>query len=365
MSAHADPPQADPIVRWCVIVLTVAVVFFCLSVAQDILAPTILALITGVILSPITAVLERLGLPRGAVAILVVLFGISVLATGAFLLEPIIWKIIDEIPRIRFEIRGFVDEFRNLIRGLDEVNKQVEQALGSSEGAAAAATQTAETGAAAMPKLTDALFLAPVVAAQTMVFLGTLFFFLLTRQNIYAWIARRVHLANTGGALANTGGAEVLRRFRTAERMVSRYFLTVSIINAGLGTALAGVLALIGLPGALIWGVVAATLNFVLYLGPMMVTAGLLLTALVAFDGIWVVVPPLVFIGLNLIEGQFVTPTLVGRHVSVNPLLVFTSLVVWMWLWGPIGGIVAIPVLVIVLALLDIFETGPGARRGD
>lgn len=355
MIADTDRPRTDPVMRWCVIVVTVVVIFACLSIAKDILAPTLLALITGVILSPVTALLERLGLPRGLVALLVVLLGISVLAIGAFLLEPIIRAIIDEIPRIQFEIRGFVAEFRNLIRGLDEVNKQVDEVLGSSSGAAAATAQPGE--GTAMPRLTDALFMAPALAAQMLVFLGTLFFFLLTRQNIYAWIARRFHV---GG----TGGSEVLKRFRVAERMVSRYFLTVSIINVGLGTALAGVLMVIGLPGALVWGAVAAGLNFVLYLGPMMVTAGLFLTGLVAFDGVWVVVPPLIFLALNLIEGQFLTPTLVGRHVSVNPLLVFMSLVVWMWLWGPIGGIVAIPVLVIVMALLNIFETGTSPGGG-
>lgn len=352
---HDETVKPDLILRWCVIIITSVVVFACLDIAQDILAPTVLALITGVILSPLTSLLERLGLPRGLVAILVVFLGISFLAIGLFLAEPIVWRIIEEVPRIQSEIRGFVAEFRNLIRGLDAVNKQVEEALGTGAGAGTAEVK-AEEGSSAMPRLTDALFLAPVVAAQMLVFLGTLFFFLLTRQSIYAWIARRF-------AMAGAGGAEVLKRFRTAERLVARYFFTVSLINAGLGLALAGALTVIGLPGPLIWGAVAATLNFVLYLGPMMVTAGLLLAALVAFDGIMVIVPPLVFLALNLMEGQFVTPALVGRHIAVNPLLIFTSLVVWMWLWGPIGGIVAIPVLVIIMALLNIFETGPGASR--
>lgn len=356
MSIEIETLKADPVLRWCAIIVTTVVVFVCLDVAQDILAPTILALITGVILSPLTALFERLGLPRGLVAALVVFLGILVLGIGIFLAEPVVWRIVDEIPRIQNEVRGFVAEFRNLIRGLDEVNKQVEEALGTSGGAAAGTN--GEEGATAVPRLTDALFLAPVVAAQALVFLGTLFFFLLTRQSIYAWIARRFHLARAGA-----GGAEVLRRFRTAERLVARYFLTVSLINAALGFALSGALVAIGLPGPFIWGVVAAVLNFVLYLGPMMVTAGLFLAGVVAFDGIMAVVPPLVFLTLNLMEGQFVTPALVGRHISVNPLLIFTSLVVWMWLWGPIGGIVAIPVLVIVMALLNIFETGPGASH--
>lgn len=349
-----DLHRRDPVQRWCLIVITVVVAFACLDVAQDILAPTLLALITGVILSPVTTLLERLGLPRGLVAILVLVLGLAAIAVAVILLEPIVWRIVDEIPRIQSELRGFVAEFRNLVRGLDQVNKEVEEALGAGQ---AAAEDEGAAAASAMPRLTDALFLAPVVGAQVLIFLGTLFFFLLTRQDIYVWIAHRFADQGEGGSF------EAIKRFRTAERMVSRYFLTVTVINAGLGAALASGLVVVGLPGPFVWGAVAAVLNFVLYLGPIMVIAGLFLAGVVAFDGPMVLLPPLLFTTLNMIEAQFVTPALVGRHIAVNPLLIFMSLVVWVWLWGPIGGIVAIPVLVIVMALLNIFETVPDPGR--
>ena len=115
-------------------------------------------------------------------------------------------------------------------------------------------------------------------------------------------------------------------------------------------------MALIGLPGAFVWGVVAALANFILYMGPMMVTAGLLIAGLVTFNGLMVLLPPAIFLGLNMLEAQFVTPTFLGKRIAVNPLLIFISLVVWLWLWGPIGGIIAIPVLVIAMVMLDIFE---------
>src|SRR6056297_2621376 len=98
--------QFDPILRWCLIVLTMIATFVALSIAQNILAPMLLGLVVGVILSPLTAFLERIGLSRGLSAIAVVLLGILCLGLAIFLAEPIVWKIIDEIPRIQAEIRG-------------------------------------------------------------------------------------------------------------------------------------------------------------------------------------------------------------------------------------------------------------------
>ncbi|WP_245964137.1 AI-2E family transporter [Roseovarius spongiae] len=335
--------------RTAVVLIALIAGFAALKIGENIFAPMTLAVVVGVILSPLAQAMERMGLPRGLVSAGVLVVFVLLFAVIAFLIEPLIWRLTDAMPRIRFELRYFVEELRGLIRGLDEVNKEVEQALGTSNGAAKAAGGEEGDVAKSVPNLTDALFFAPVILAQALIFLGTLFFFLLTRAGIYDWIS---HWSGRTREQAD----RIRDRFRTAEILVSRYFFTITLINLALGAALAGALALIGLPAPIVWGAVAAGLNYILYLGPMTVTAGLLVAGVVAFNGLFAVVPPLIFLCLNMIEGQFVTPTLVGRNISVNPLLVFVSLVVWLWLWGPIGGIVAIPVLVTVLALLDIFD---------
>ena len=354
------PPRStsDPVLRTAVVVIAVFTSFVALKIGEDFFAPMALAVVVGIILSPLAQVLERIGLPRGLVAFVVLLLCILLFAILAFLMEPLIWRLADAMPQIRYELQYFAEELRDLIRGLDEVNKEVEEALGTGAAAAGVVTGTASEGEVtqSVPKLTDALFLAPVIAAQTLIFLGTMFFFLLTRQGIYDWMSR--WLGGTGQAAERIRG-----RFRVAETLVSRYFFTVTIINLTLGAALAGALALIGLPAPLVWGAVAAGLNYILYLGPMSVTLGLLVAGVVAFDGLFAFMPPLIFLCLNMTEGQFVTPALVGRNMSVNPLLVFVSLVVWLWLWGPIGGIVAIPILVIIRALLDIFDTDQPAAN--
>ncbi len=340
------PATPDPVIRTSLALIAIILGLAALKFGSQIFAPLILALVTGVIVSPVMEWLEKARVPRSLAALLILMSGGVALAALAFFAEPLIWRIADELPRIKWEIRGWIEEFRNLIRGLDEVNKQVEEALGADS------TADSDAAAAMVPSLTGALFLAPQLLGQILIFLGALFFFLLTRQGIYAWFSVRI------------GGPEerdlIEQRFNNAEHLVSRYFLTITAINMLLGTALAGLLTIIGLPGALIWGVIATLLNYVLYLGPAVLVGGLTIAGILAFDGLLGFAPPLAFLFLNMIESQFVTPTLIGRNISLNPLLIFVSLVFWLWLWGPIGGIVAIPVLLIAMALLDILRPGEG-----
>jgi len=342
-----SPKAPDPVLRLAVIVIAVILVFAALRAGADIFAPLVLATITGVMLAPITDGLQRLGLSGGLASAVVLVIGIVAIGFLVLLIEPVVWRVAEEVPRIRYELRTVIEELRGLIRGLDEMNREVEQALGGNgEGGDNGESEKM------VPSLTSAIYLAPVFMAQFLIFMGTLFFFLFTRKGIYVWTSRKI------GSSADT--FEVMARLTRAERVVSRYFLTISMINIGLGVALGSALAVIGLPSAPIWGVAAALLNFILYIGPMTLTAGLALAGLVAFDGIMVIVPAAIFLMFNLIEAQFVTPALLGKHLAVNPLLIFVSLVVWLWLWGPIGAIVAIPTLAIALVLLDAFDEKPG-----
>ena len=141
-----------------------------------------------------------------------------------------------------------------------------------------------------------------------------------------------------------------------AERRVSLYFLTILVINAIFGIVVAGAMAVVGMPWPLTWGIVAFLLNFILYLGPVVVAGCLVVAGSLNFAGLEAFLPAAVYVGLNAVEGQFVTPSLVGRSLHVNPLLVFLSLVLWLWLWGPLGGFVAIPLLVWLIAVTTGFK---------
>ena len=135
----------------------------------------------------------------------------------------------------------------------------------------------------------------------------------------------------------------------TIERELSRYILTVSTINALLGLSTAGVLWLIGVEDALLWGVLGGLLNFAPYVGMfiglrLLSLAGLAQYGFVAFA----MVPALVYFVINGIEAQFVTPTVLGKHMRLNPLVLMIWLIIWAWLWGVVGVLLAVPLLVCI-----------------
>lgn len=338
--------------RWGQVVLAAVALFAALQVASDLFAPLALALVLGVVLSPISTGLERLGAGKFISSLAVLVF--SLCALGAFLLfiGPYLTRLWVEAPVIWRELRLSFLELQQVIQGLSDASEEVAKAIDGGNGESA----KDDGGASAVPSFTDAVLAAPAFMAQLLIFIGTLFFFVLAREDVYRWLA-----------YALEGPDSIMaQRLQQADRMVSRYFLTISLINLGFGICVGTGLWLIGLPSPVLWGVLAALMNFILYLGPALVALALLIAGIVVFDGFELALPPLVFVGLNILEGQFITPLLVGRHISVNPLLVFLSLVFWLWLWGPIGGIVAIPLLIWCLSLtgrMGDMATAPASAR--
>jgi predicted PurR-regulated permease PerM len=119
------------------------------------------------------------------------------------------------------------------------------------------------------------------------------------------------------------------------QRNISNYLFSVSLINVGLGAVVSGGLYLMGVPNAVMWGMLVAVLNFVPYFGPV---AGIILLAtvgLLTFDTVWKgLLPPGWYLLLHLVEANFITPVLLGRRFTLNPVVIFVSLIFWTWLWG-------------------------------
>ena len=138
--------------------------------------------------------------------------------------------------------------------------------------------------------------------------------------------------------------------FRDVERYVSQYLLQITGINLALGATLSACLWLAGVPSALMWGLLACTLNYVIYIGPAVMVAILLGVGLAtAQTSIGIFLPPAIYLGLNILESQVVTPHVLGRSMAINPFIIFLSLVFWIWIWGPVGGFIAVPFLLIVM----------------
>ena len=138
------------------------------------------------------------------------------------------------------------------------------------------------------------------------------------------------------------------------QQNISNYLFSVSLINIGLGAIVSGGLYWLGVPNAVMWGVLVAVLNFIPYFGPV---AGILLlgtVGLLTFDTLWKgLLPPAWYLLLHLLEANFITPVLLGRRFTLNPVVIFVSLIFWTWLWGVPGALLSVPILVTVKVVCD------------
>ncbi|MCB1589408.1 MAG: AI-2E family transporter [Xanthomonadales bacterium] len=141
---------------------------------------------------------------------------------------------------------------------------------------------------------------------------------------------------------------------RAIQAQIPRYMLTITCINVGLGLAVAGTFAVLGIRNPLLWGALATLVNFIPYLGPFVLSLLLFLLGLDQYETLpQAMLPALTYAGLNLIEGQVVTPTWLGRGFAINPLVIVIWLMIWGWLWGVPGFLLGVPMLVVVKVALE------------
>jgi len=140
----------------------------------------------------------------------------------------------------------------------------------------------------------------------------------------------------------------------------SIYFGTLTVVNICLGIATTAMTWLVGLPHPFLWGMLAAVMNFIPYLGAAIVIATLFVVGLIAFSALsHAVIAPLAYLGITLLEGQVITPTLIGHRLTINPFLVFLAVAIWTWMWGPVGAFLGVPILLCgMVALRRLSSTG-------
>jgi predicted PurR-regulated permease PerM len=138
------------------------------------------------------------------------------------------------------------------------------------------------------------------------------------------------------------------------ESDISAYLATITLMNAGVGIATGTVAALCGLGDPVLWGTVAFLLNYVPILGPMIGVVIFLMVGLLSIDTLWIAfLPAGLYLAIHMIEGETVTPLLLARRFTVNPVLVIVALVFWYWMWGVPGAILATPMLAITKIVCD------------
>ncbi|MGQ9365702.1 AI-2E family transporter [Azospirillum sp. ST 5-10] len=350
------PPARHPrsAMQVAVIGLFVLGVLYTLYFGRDVLLPIALALLLSFVLRPVVRGFYRLGVPEwlGAALVVIVVFGLGLLAVYTLTAPAAEW--VDRMPVVLRQLQFKLGDLRDSIERARQASQQLEEIANAS---GVATREVVLRG----PSLADQLlhrtqaFLANVVILQVLLY----FFLARGRQSMEALIGTmrsiddRVHYAMVAG---------------TVQQNIAAYLATITLINAALGTLTALAMWLLGLPNAGLWGTLAGVLNFIPFIGAAVMTAVLFLVSLLTFDSLGhILVPPLVFVALTALEGNFITPTIVGRRLSLNPIAVFVSILFWGWMWGIPGALLAVPILAVLKILCDAHEPlrAAGALLGE
>ena len=328
--------QADRlrlISAWSLAILAVIAVAAALYFAREPLIPVVTAFVVGVMLSPAAHALEERNVPRLLAAALMVIAAAIVIGIVAALIASPLADLAGRIPEISAKLEVF--------HGLMDRWRQFEISIGINPSNAPPAIP--------LPSLewvpTTLGFLTPPVT-------GFIYFLVVLLLFISWWPDLRRGLVMTFAS--RDSRLTVLRILNEMEASLAAYLLTVACINFCVGAAAGVIAAATGLPFPFGFGALAATLNFVPIVGPILMIVVLALVGIVTAPSLEAgLLPAALFMMVVFLEGQFITPTIIGRRLEINNLAVILSLLFWTWMWGPMGAFLSSPLLIVGLILKE------------
>lgn len=350
----AGPPTFD---RWArashvaLIGLFVLAVLWSAHIAQPVLVPILLAWVIATIIHPIVEFLQGYRVPRVLGAVLTTLAFMSIVCCLLLLLSTPIAYWLGRASELGLLIKQKLAMINQPLAFLGELR----QTLSSIAGGDVGALKVEQPG----PSVVSTIFavLTPAVS-QFILFVGALLFYLIYQQRIHRGAV--LLLRNRNARLT------ALRVLSGVDENMTTYFSTFTLVNVCLASVTVLLTWLAGLPNPLLWGVLAGVLNYVPYIGPAIVAATLAVVGLLTFPTLGqAAVAPLSFIAITAIEGNILTPALMGKRLEVNPFAVFLSIAFCTWLWGPIGAFLAVPLLMAASVSYDHIFTDQKADLPD
>ena len=322
------------------VALTVLAFLTALWAARTIVVPLAGALVLYLVLRPLVNWATHFSVPKmlSAAIILVCLLG-SVAAGLNTLREPAVaW--LERAPEIAFELRYKLIELREPVQKAKEASEKVE-AIADLESQDGQTQEVVVKEPGLLARMSSDIW----QILGGLVMMTVLLYFLLASGD--ALLSRLI------ASVPHVGTRQRAERILTqVQGDVAVYLGTVSVINAALGLCLGVAFYFSGLPNPALWAVMAACLNFVPYLGALVCVVLVALISVLSFDTLAAAaVPPLAYVVFSTLEGQFVTPMLVGRRLQLNPLVVVLAVLFWTWMWGIAGALLALPMMVSIRAL--------------
>lgn len=320
--------------------LLVLALLYTFYLARSLLLPIVLAVLLALLLSPAIEGLKKLRIPEPVGAVLVVGALLATLVSSlAFLLEPAtqwIERLPHDLEKLEFTLRGIKKPLANISETAEKIER-VASVDDAKPQQVAASQPSLATRAFAIVQT----FAISAVSGLVLLYLLLAFGDQLLRKLLYLIPTR-------------TEKKRALQIARTVRAEMTRYLATTTCINAGLGIAVGLATYLLGMPSPVLWGVMGALLNFVPYLGPLVNTGVLTIAALMSLEDIGraLAVPAIVY-ALDSLEGHFLTPIITGQTLDLNPVVILLGLLFSGWLWGVVGALIAIPMLVTLRILCD------------
>jgi predicted PurR-regulated permease PerM len=306
-----------------------------LYVGRPILLPIMAAAVLALTLAPLIKAAKRRGIPTWVTAIVILLFGFGALSLLAMALAQPVTQWIGRAPEIGVSLK---DKLAVLDRPLAALHELQTSLFGDNTGV----NVNMPASNVVLPVVA---FVTPA-AGELVLFFTTLLFFLIGE----------IELRNQFVALFGNRDTKLrfLKIMRDIERNLAAYLTVVTIVNIGIAIIVSLGAWLIGFPNPLIFGLLAGLFNYVPYIGPALMVVVLFGVGLVTFPSLaHALIAPLGLVALATLEGHLITPTLVGRQLTLNPLVLFLALAFWTWMWGPMGALLAAPLSIIGLVVVN------------
>ena len=309
---------------------------------RSLLLPVLCAIAVAMTLGPVIARLSKRGVPESLTALSVIVLIIAVFNAAVITLAKPVSELTGRMPELATAVKQKLHVLDRPIAALGEL--QTGLGLGSADPKVDPSRMIEGAVTGLFTVVTPA---AVQFVLQLILFFGTLFFAIVGRNAfrsyVISWFAMRDARLRT------------LKILNDIEENLSGYLIVVSAINLCLGIVATIMAWALGLPSPLLWGALAWALNYVPYIGPGIVYGLLFLVGLIVYPTLLgALLPPAIYMAVTLVEGQFLTPMIIGRSVlSVHPLAVFLGIAFWAWLWGPIGAFLAMPLLIVGRVALD------------
>lgn len=325
-------------------------ILYAVYFARSLLAPIVVAFLVYLTLRPVVGQLYRYRIPAPAASVLLLILFLILLGLSiATVIDParqLATSLPNQIATLRIKMRDVDSPFAAIRRASEEVEMMAEEDGVQEEAPIPVEVQQPEWSSS-MVLLNGT---GSVVGFAVMV-IALSFFLLATGDSL---INRLLHVLPSFGERRRV--VELIVDLQTG---VSHYLGQVTLINAGLGITVGVGLYLMGMPTPMLWGVMAMLLNYIPFIGALIGASVIFLAATTEFDALsWTLATTGVYLMLTTIEGQFITPTLLGRAFHLSPFMVLLSVCFWGWMWGLIGIFVAVPLLIVVRMLCEHFPTG-------